>query len=178
MPEEHKILFTGTMGSGKTTAISAVSAIRTVNTEASNTEKGLLAKATTTVGFDYGEVDVGDGSVLRLYGTPGQKRFEFMWRIIARGAMGLVVLVDNSRPDPIEDLSEYLDNFRSIVKTGSAVIGVGRTQSHARPSLEDYYSYLGHKDLLLPVFEVDVRKTEDVLMLLDVLFNMLELAEV
>jgi uncharacterized protein len=178
MPEEYKILFTGTMGAGKTTAISSVSAVRMVNTEAANTEKSLFAKATTTVGFDYGEVLLEDGSVLRLYGTPGQKRFEFMWKIIARGALGVIILVDNSRPDPLADLGIYLDSFRPFVGTGAVVIGVGRTETHPAPTADDYHAYLAAQQLLLPVFEVDVRRGEHVLMLLDVLFNLLEAADV
>lgn len=177
MPEEHKILFTGTMGAGKTTAISSVSGIRMVNTEAANTDQGLFRKATTTVGFDYGEIALEDGSVLRLYGTPGQKRFEFMWRIVARGALGLIILVDNSRPDPFEDLQIYLDNFSRFVQSGCAVIGVGRCESNPSPTADDYYEYLAERELMLPVFQVDVREGGDVLMLLDVLFSVLEVGE-
>ncbi len=177
MPEEHKILFTGTMGAGKTTAISAVSAVRMVKTEAVNTDRSLFAKATTTVGLDYGEVSLDDGSVLRLYGTPGQRRFEFMWRIIARGALGVIILVDNSRPDPIADVGIYLESFRTLVEAGAAVIGVGRTETHPSPTTEDYYACLAGRNLMLPVFEVDVRRGDDVLMLLDVLFGVLEAAD-
>ena len=177
MPEQHKILFTGTMGAGKTTAIKSVSAVRMVNTEAVNTDKSLFAKATTTVGFDYGEVTLEDGSVLRLYGTPGQRRFEFMWRIVARGALGVVVLVDNSRPDPIADLAIYLENFGTFADAGAMVVGIGRMDQHPSPTVDDYYEFLGGKNLLLPVFQADARKSEDVLMLLDVLFDALEFAE-
>ena len=175
MREEHKILFTGTMGAGKTTAISAVSAVKMVKTEAHNTDKRLFAKATTTVGFDYGEVALEDGSVLRLYGTPGQKRFQFMWKIVARGALGVIVLVDNSRPDPIADLDIYLENFSQFVDQGAVVVAVGRTETHPNPTLDDYYAHLGRRSLLLPVFNVDVRRGDDVLMLLDVLFGVLEM---
>jgi len=177
MPDEHKILFTGTMGAGKTTAISAVSAVKMVSTEAVNTERSLFAKATTTVGLDYGEVSLEDGSVLRLYGTPGQRRFEFMWKIIARGALGVIILVDNSRPDPISDIGIYLENFRTLVEAGAVVIGVGRTETHSSPTTDDYYDYLAKRNLMLPVLEVDVRRGEDVLMLLDVLFSVLETAD-
>jgi len=177
MTEEHKIVFTGTMGAGKTTAISSISAVKMVNTEAANRDQTLFAKATTTVGFDYGEVQLEDGSVLRLYGTPGQRRFEFMWKILARGALGLVILVDNSRPDPIEDMNIYLENFKSFVDAGTAVIGVGRIEEHPYPSVDDYYQYLAKRDLLLPVLQSDVRKGEDVLMILDVLFGLLEVSE-
>lgn len=178
MSEEHKILFTGTMGAGKTTAISAISAVKMVKTEAANRDKSLFAKATTTVGFDYGEVAIEDGSVLRLYGTPGQKRFEFMWKIVARGALGLIVLVDNSRPDPLEDLDLYLRNFPALVESGLVVVGVGRTEDHPSPSVDDFYEHLAARDLMLPILQVDVRKGEDVLMMLDVLFGLLEVADV
>lgn len=177
MSEEYKIIFTGTMGAGKTTAIKSVAAAKMVSTEAANTDMGLFAKATTTVGLDYGEVLLEDGSALRLYGTPGQRRFEFMWKILARGALGVIVLVDNSRPDPIADLEIYLENFQGMVSAGAAVIGVGRTEGNPSPDIDAYYDYLGSKDLMLPVFQVDVRQSNDVLMLLDVLFSVLELSE-
>jgi signal recognition particle receptor subunit beta len=165
------------MGAGKTTAISAVSGIKMVKTEAANTDRALFNKATTTVGFDYGEVGLDGGHVLRLYGTPGQERFSFLWKIVARGAIGVIILVDNSRPDPFQDLALYLDNFKQFVAIGGVVIAVGRTESHQWPSVSDYCAYLEARDLMLPVFAVDVRQSEDVLMVLDVLFNMLEVSD-
>jgi uncharacterized protein len=176
MPEEHKIIVTGTMGAGKTTAIGAVSTGRRVSTEVANTDRSTIAKATTTVGLDYGEVLLEDQSVLRLYGTPGQSRFSFMWKILARGALGLVVLVDNSRPQPLEDLGVYLESFAGLVASGVAVVGVGRTETHPEPSIEAYQRYLEERGLALPVLAVDVRRREDVLMLLDVLFGLLEVS--
>jgi len=165
------------MGAGKTTAIAAVSGIKMVKTEAANTDRGAFNKATTTVGFDYGEVGLAGGHVLRLYGTPGQERFSFLWKIVARGAIGVIILVDNSRPDPVADLGLYLDNFKKFAEIGGVVIAVGRTESHPKPSIEDYYQFLAGRDLMLPVFAVDVRKSENVLMVLDVLFNMLEISD-
>ena len=109
---EHKILFSGTMGAGKTTAIAAVSEIGPLSTDVRNTDES-VAKATTTVGLDYGELTLDNGERLRLYGTPGQPRFAFMWDILARGALGLVILIDNSRPDPLADLDVYLDGYAS-----------------------------------------------------------------
>jgi signal recognition particle receptor subunit beta len=125
---EHKILFTGTMGAGKTTAIAAVSEIAPIRTEVRNSDAS-VAKATTTVGLDYGELTLDNGEKLRLYGTPGQIRFDFMWRILARGALGLVILVDNSRPDPLADLDVYLDGFAELIEKTACVIGVGRTET-------------------------------------------------
>ncbi len=38
---------------------------------------------------------------IRLFGTPGQSRFDFLWKILAKNALGMIILTDNSRPDPL-----------------------------------------------------------------------------
>src|SRR4051812_2896224 len=107
---EHKILFTGTMGAGKTTAIGAVSEVPPLVTDVMNTDTS-SAKAMTTVGLDFGLLTLDNGDRLRLFGTPGQARFDFLWKILVRNSLGLVILVDNSSADPLADLAVYLDGF-------------------------------------------------------------------
>jgi uncharacterized protein len=170
---EHKILFTGTMGAGKTTAIGAISEVPPMLTEVQNTDSS-SAKATTTVGLDFGVITLESGDRLRLFGTPGQTRFDFLWRILVRNALGLVILVDNSRPDPLEDLDVYLDGFREELQTLPCVIGVGRSDSHRVPGIDDYALRLQSRALVLPVLPVDVRRRDDVLLLIDTLLAQLE----
>jgi uncharacterized protein len=174
---EYKLIFTGTMGAGKTTAIAAISEIPPVSTDVQRSEAGDDTKTTTTAALDYGEVTLPQGDVLRLYGTPGQTRFEFMWKILSEGALGIVVLVDNRRPDPLADLREYLTAFRDVVAGSRAVIGVGRTETHPIPDLDAYYTAVAELGLHAPIVTVDVRRREDVLLLLDVLFNQIEAAD-
>ena len=174
MAREYKIIFVGSMGSGKTTAIRNISDAAPVSTEVDNSTRAEFDKATTTVAMDYGEVALPDGDTLRLYGTPGQARFDFMWKILGRGALGFVFLVDNSRPDPCEDLKNYLDAFDELLREAVAVIGIGRTETHPAPPLESYFEMLGARRLNVPAFAVDVRKREDVLLLLDTLFHQIE----
>ena len=171
---EPKIVFVGPPGAGKTTAIAAISDVAPVCTDVRNTDPA-LAKAQTTVGLDYGEVHLGEGERVRLFGTPGQDRFDFMWRILAQQALGLVVLIDNSRPDPVGDLRRYLDAFAPTLDGGTAcVIGVGRLESHAQPGLADFNEALAEQGRVLPLLAVDVRQREDVLMLLDVVLAQVE----
>jgi signal recognition particle receptor subunit beta len=166
--KELKIVFTGTMGAGKTTAIAAISDRAPVMTDVQNTDPG-SAKPLTTVGLDYGEVTLEGGEHLRLFGTPGQSRFDFLWRILARNALGLVILVDNTRPDPLADLQVYLDGFGEEIARMPCVIGVGRTGERPSPGADDYADHLARRNLLLPVLEVDVRRRDDVLLLVDTL---------
>lgn len=99
-----------------------------------------------------------------------------MWQILGRGALGFVFLVDNSRPDPRQDLADYLDAFDGLLKEGVAVIGVGRTETHPTPDLDAYYDLLATRQYHMPAFAVDVRRREDVLLLLDTLFHQIEAA--
>ena len=173
---EIKLIFTGTPGAGKTTAIGAISEIPPVTTDMAATDELTAQKAETTVAMDFGEISLEDGQKLRLYGTPGQRRFEFMWRILAEGGLGLIVLIDNTRPEPLQDLSIYLDNFADFIRETGAVVGVTRTDLQGSPSVDDYYDFLASRGEMLPVFEADVRKKDDVLMLLDALISTLEFA--
>lgn len=139
-----------------------------------NTDTTGHAKATTTTALDYGEVTLATGDKLRLYGTPGQSRFDFMWKILGGGALGAVILVDNSRPDPLADLEGYLRSFAEIVRGNRAVIGIGRTETHPEPTLDDFHALLDRMQVQAPLLSVDVRRREDVLLLLDVLFHQIE----
>ena len=68
--QQYKIVFGGTMGSGKSSAIKALSEIDVLSTEALNTDLESHEKMLTTVGIDYGEITLGDGVKVGLYGTP------------------------------------------------------------------------------------------------------------
>lgn len=173
--QEYKLVFTGSMGAGKTTAIGVISEIPPVRTDVANTE-GIVDKASTTTVLDYGEVTLEDGERLRLYGTPGQSRFDFMWDLLGRGALGVVILIDNSAANPLDDLALYADAFGDLVRQSRAVIGIGRTETHPTPDLDEHHRVLAQRGLNVPVLSVDVRRRDDVLLLLNVLFHQMEVA--
>ncbi|WP_418121678.1 GTP-binding protein [Variovorax sp. 160MFSha2.1] len=170
---EHKILVTGSVGAGKTTAIGLVSEVAPVVTDVRSSDAS-IDKARTTVGLDYGQLTLDNGDIVRLFGTPGQARFDFLWKILARNALGLIVLMDNSRPDPLADLCVYLDGFAEHLRTLPCVVGVGRMQSHAVPTLDDYADRLASTGRVFPILDVDVRRRSDVLVLIDTLLMQLE----
>ena len=93
--QQYKIVFAGSMGAGKTEAIKSLSEIPVLATEAFNTDSKTHNKMQTTVGIDYGEITLDDGAKIGLYGTPGQARFDFIWPLICKGALGVIILVDH-----------------------------------------------------------------------------------
>ena len=168
---EHVILFTGPMGAGKTTAIKSLSDIDVVSTEANNSERHVVDKATTTVALDYGEILIDGEEKVRLYGIPGQKRFDFMWAILKERAKGMILLVNSDAPDPIGQMLAFIDDFRELYDRGGVVVGVSRADVIAGPTLSDFSDALErtNPDLVIPVFTVDPRdrnQMEDVLLAL------------
>jgi hypothetical protein len=63
--------------------------------------------------MDFGRITIDEELILYLFGTPGQKRFDFMWEILSEGMLGFVVLVDSSRPETFREARRILDTFRS-----------------------------------------------------------------
>jgi signal recognition particle receptor subunit beta len=175
-PHDLKIVFSGPMGAGKTTAIRSICAGDVLSTEVPMSGEAMGDKTSTTVGMDYGECALSDDHKLKLFGTPGQERFRFMWQILGIGAFGLVILVDNTTADPIGDVEQYLDHFAAHVPSRRTVIGVGRL-AVSGPSIEDYCGRLAQRGCASPVIEVDVRQEDDVRLLLSVLVSMAEVEQ-
>ncbi len=176
MPKEYKLLFIGGMGTGKTTAISAVSEIPPTLTDVVNNDRASFDKALTTVALDYGQVTLPSGDCLRLYGIPGQARFSFMWTALKQGCMGVILLVDASRKNPFAEFEMFVDAFSEIFSSGYAVVGIGRLAKN-KELLIEYIKRLSKRNINVPVFAVDVREKDDVLLLLDALFTQIEVIE-
>jgi Predicted GTPase len=172
--KEHKIIITGTVGAGKTTAIGAVSEIDPVVTDVVNSDKS-IAKELTTVGFDYGEIRLNANERLRLYGTPGQERFDFMWKVLAQGALGVIILVDHASTNATADLDMYIANFKELIQRTGCVIGISKHNERPDVSLDIYSETMEKYQIICPVVSVDVRVKEQVLWMLELLLTQLEM---
>ena len=174
--QQYKIVFGGTMGAGKSAAINALSDIPVVSTEAVNTDLDAHSKYLTTVGIDYGEISLEDGTKIGLYGTPGQDRFDFMWTIVCQGAIGTVVLIDHSNPDRLKDLEFYLDAFQKY--STNIVIGVTHIDEQNDQLLKIYYDWMSVNNRHHPLFAVDARQKDHVLLMIETLIASLEVQSV
>ena len=113
-----KMVVTGPFNAGKTEFIRSVSEIDVVSTErkiSSATERKM--KEATTVAMDFGRITVDDDLVLYLFGTPGQRRFDFMWEILSEGMLGFIVMVDSSRPETFREARSILETFHAYAPT-------------------------------------------------------------
>ncbi len=170
MSTEHKkILFTGPVGAGKTTAIQTMSDVPVITTDEQATDMTKDRKGHTTVSMDYGYINIGKKERIHLYGTPGQERFDFMWDILKNGAAGLILLIDNSRKNPQQDLKFYTKSFKEFIDKGELVIGITRMDEQSKPTINDYRGWLKELSISAPIFSVDAREKTDISSLIQAL---------
>lgn len=171
---QYKIIFTGPVGAGKTTAINSISDVAPIKTDAAASDMTKNRKASTTVAMDYGVMNLAGGEKIHLYGTPGQERFDFMWDILTVGGIGLILLLDNTRADPFQDMRFFLDSFGQFIADTSVAIGVTQTDLSSKPTIDDYHGQLQLLGLKPPVFAVDAREKNDVSLLVQALLYSLD----
>lgn len=106
-----KIIITGPFNSGKTELVKTLSEIQVVETEEKIYNKKSLDKASTTVVMDFGRRTIDNDTVVYLFGTPGQERFDFMWEILSKNMVGFMVIIDSTEKD-FSPAIKILDFFK------------------------------------------------------------------
>ncbi len=168
-----KMVVTGPFNSGKTAFIQSVSEIDVVSTERKISSEAERIKETTTVAMDFGRITVDDDLVLYLFGTPGQKRFDFMWEILSEGMLGFIVMVDSARPETYREARGILQTFRAYAPTPYVVAANKQDQPDAW-EVDDLRIALNldPKVKMLPCVATDREKVKKVL--LELLYSILE----
>ena len=169
-----KMVITGPFSAGKTEFIRTISEIDVVSTErkiSSDAEKS--QKEATTVAMDFGRITVDDDLVLYLFGTPGQKRFDFMWEILSEGMLGFIVIVDSSRPETFREARSILDTFRGYAATPYVISANKQDHEDAwQPDDLRIALKIDHDIKVLPCVANDREMVKSVL--LELLYSILE----
>ena len=158
----YKIVFAGPVGSGKSTAIASLSDTAPVSTDERARDMAADRKPTTTVAMDYGTMRLEGGENGHLFGTPGQERFDFMWDILTEGGLGLILLIDNTRDHPFQDMKFFLDAFKDYIEKTALCVGITRMDLRRSPGIAAHARQLATYGYRAPVFSVDARERPDV----------------
>ncbi|MFN3309291.1 MAG: GTP-binding protein [Anaerolineales bacterium] len=168
-----KMVVTGPFNAGKTEFIKTVSEIDVVSTERKITKESEKVKDTTTVAMDFGRITIDDDLVLYLFGTPGQRRFDFMWEILSEGMLGFIVMVDSCRPETFREARSILETFRAYAPTPYVVAANKQDRKDAWDLADMRIALrLDSTVKLLPCVATDKESVKNVL--LELLYQILE----
>ena len=171
-----KIVVTGPFSSGKTEFIQSISEIDVVSTDRKISREAERIKNATTVAMDFGRITVDEELILYLFGTPGQRRFDFMWEILSEGMLGFVVMVDSNRPETFREAQRILITFRDYSPVPYIVAANKQDMDDAWPA-DDMRIVLKVEDgvKVVPCIATDRNSVKQVL--LELLYSILEIMD-
>jgi len=152
-----KLVITGPVNAGKTTMVQNLSDSQVAATDVAATDHVSQLKSMTTVGLDFGILKIDDTLELHLFGTPGQSRFNFMWNILSKGAIGAIFLVDSTSDDSLIEMVKMFEYFQKNVNL-PVVVGATKQDMPGAKSIEELKELLNLGDTM--IIPVDARKKE------------------
>lgn len=153
-----------------------MSEIDVVETERRITRHEERIKDETTVAMDFGRITVDEELVLCLFGTPGQRRFDFMWEVLSEGVLGFVVLLDSVRPETFREARDILATFRSYAPV-PYIVGANKQDLTNAWSPEDLRIALRIPQVVQMVPGVATQRRSVKQVLLELLYSILDVME-
>ncbi len=153
-----KLLITGPVNAGKTTLVQQLSDSQVAATDVAATDHVARLKSMTTVGLDFGILHIDDELELHLVGTPGQARFNFMWDILAKGAIGAIFLVDSSCDESLREMQKMFTYYQEKVGL-PVIVGATKQDLPGARSPDELAEILKLEDI--PIVPLDAREKEE-----------------
>ena len=147
-----KIIITGPPASGKSTFVSNAS------DSGISVDRGDLDGYRTTVAMDLGWLHF-RGFDITIFGTPGQPRFDPIIPQLVKNAMGIILILDATRPDRLARAKELLD--LAHVEKLPLVIAVNKSDLPHQMDEVTIRKVLNLRDDI-PVFFISALKRPDV----------------
>ncbi len=169
-----RIALCGPMGIGKTTAVRSLCGALMSSSDVRNLDLAAHSKELTTVGTEFGEIDLGGGEVVQICGCPGQERFSFVRQWVLSVSMGVFIMTDVNSLNSLAETNRILDEIRQLPRPPVALVLSARpaTTQQIETFAQGVYS-AGHG--VIPVLEADPRDRGQLLDAMSVLVSMLSL---
>lgn len=169
-----RIALCGPMGIGKTTAVRSLCGSLMSSSDVRNLDLAAHSKELTTVGTEFGEIDLGGGEVVQICGCPGQERFSFVRQWVLSVSLGVFIMVDMNAHTSLGETLHILEEIRQLPTAPVALVLSARpaTTEQIETFAQGVYS-AGYG--VVPVLEADPRERAQLLDAMGVLVSMLSL---
>ncbi|WP_025270158.1 GTP-binding protein [Hippea sp. KM1] len=157
-----KIIITGSFNAGKTEFIKQISEIDPITTDKPVSEKELKEiKAFTTVAMDFGRLTIDNDLVIHLYATPGQERFDFIYPLLVKNALALIILGDITDEKSLRAIPHYFKKFITL-KRIPTVVALTKNDLDNKVPEETIKEILQELPEDIPVIRINATNKEDV----------------
>ncbi len=161
VPYIPKIIVTGPPESGKSTFVASVSE------RGQSVDRPGLSGSSTTVAMDFGWMHWKDFDIT-LYGTPGQPRFDLLFPMLLKNAMGAVIVIDATKPDSLPRAKHLISLVQErrmpmVIAANKSDLPAGMGEAEIRTALA--------LDKEVPVFFISSKKKDDVRFVLESLVD-------
>ena len=92
-----------------------------------------------------------------------------MWDVLTKNGLGLILLLDNTRRDPLSDMIFFLKAFKDFISKTAVAIGITQTDITPLVKVDRYYRQMKELGVEAAIFEVDARNYEDMSQLVQAL---------
>ncbi len=153
-----KILVTGPYNAGKSTFVHAVS-----NVALSVDRLG------TTVALDHGHLEY-KGFSIDLFGTPGQERFDPILRMLGKDALGVILVVDSTKPETFPRAKQMLE---SVTHFGLPYVVAANKQDLSNALSPEEIRKKMYLPEDVPIIPISASKGEGIFKVIDALLDIL-----
>lgn len=141
-----RVMVAGTVGAGKTTFVRTINSMGMIQTDRIATDATALRKPTTTVAFDFCQVNFSPQITFQIYGAPGQYRFNFMWDWLIQTADICLLLIAAHRPEDMEKTQQIISFIETRI-TVPMLLGLTHTDRASALASEAILAPLNQKYL-------------------------------
>lgn len=138
---QYKVLIAGSAGAGIPTALQVIRDASMPGAEAITAYPG-QGNTTQMPNLDFASLDISDYERILLCGVPERAQFSDVRDTLQNGAIGLVLLIDNGRENPFDDLDRCLNLLEGFIENTGVVIGINRSEEDPGPNIHDYHGHL------------------------------------
>lgn len=123
--------------------------------------------------LDYGLIKLSNSETVHLYALVGDKLPELSDELRQQGLLGVLMLLDDNRHDPLRDLDHLLHTLAALSLQCKIAIGILNADPETLPDIEKYHRHLSAGTppwrLSPPIFHVDSSSSRDMAMLMQAL---------
>ena len=169
-----RVSLIGPMGIGKTTALRSLCGALMAAADVPNLDQAAHSKEFTTVGAEFGQIDLGGGERLQLVGSPGQERFDFVRRWVLNASVGVLLMVDVGDASAPDYAAQLLSEIATLEVEPQVLLLSCRDASEQQQ--EAFSTALADRGRgIVPVIQADPRDRQQLLDALGVLVSLLSL---